>query len=97
MFQDLKNGQHKNPTGKPEYFMDTFFHHPNELRSEVEEAGFVVTGIYGVEGPAWLVSDFDRWWDNEELRERLLRIARTLETETSILGVSAHIMAVAAR
>jgi ubiquinone/menaquinone biosynthesis C-methylase UbiE len=56
--QDLKNGQHKNPTGKPEYFMETFFHHPDELRNEVAEAGFVVTGIYGVEGPCWLLSDF---------------------------------------
>src|SRR5262249_41001075 len=37
---DLANGQHRNPTGKPEYFMDTFFHHPEELRVEVAEAGF---------------------------------------------------------
>ena len=95
VFQDLMNGQHKNPTGKPEYFMDTFFHHPDELRNEVEEAGFVVNGIYGVEGPGWLASDFDQWWENEEQRERLLRISRILESETSLLGVSAHIMAVA--
>jgi ubiquinone/menaquinone biosynthesis C-methylase UbiE len=37
--EDLKNGQHKNPTGKPEYFMETFFHHPDELRNEVAEVG----------------------------------------------------------
>jgi ubiquinone/menaquinone biosynthesis C-methylase UbiE len=87
--EDLKNGQHKNPTGKPEYFMETFFHHPDELRNEVAEVGFVVTGIYGVEGPCWLLRDFDAWWDNEEYRERLLRIACTLEIEPSLLGVSA--------
>ena len=47
--QDLKNGHHKNPTDRPEYFMETFFHHPGELRTEVVAAGFTVTGIYGVE------------------------------------------------
>jgi SAM-dependent methyltransferase len=93
--RDLKNGHHKNPTDKPEYFMDTFFHHPDELRNEVVEAGFVITGIYGVEGPCWLLPDFDAWWENEEHRQRLLQIARTLETEPSLLGVSAHLIAVA--
>jgi ubiquinone/menaquinone biosynthesis C-methylase UbiE len=93
--QDLKNGQHKNPTGKPEYFMDTFFHHPSELRNEVAEAGFAVRGIYGVEGPCWLLPNFDAWWDSEEHRACLLDIARTLETEPSLLGVSAHLIAVA--
>ena len=93
--QDLKNGQHRNPTGEPNYFMDTFFHHPDELRQEVARAGFTVTGIYGVEGLSWLLSDFDAWWDSQEYRDLLLRIARTLETESSLLGASAHLVAVA--
>ena len=75
--------------------MDTFFHHPDELQNELAEAGFVVTGLYGVEGPCWLLPDLDSWWDKEEYRLRLLRIARTLETEPSLLGVSAHLIAVA--
>jgi SAM-dependent methyltransferase len=95
--QDLKNGQHRNPTGEPKYFMDTFFHHPDELRREVARAGFTVTGIYGVEGPSWLLSDFDAWWDSLEYRDLLLRIARTLETEPSLLGASAHLVAVATK
>jgi ubiquinone/menaquinone biosynthesis C-methylase UbiE len=95
--QDVKNGQHRNRTGKPEYFMDTFFHHPEELRSETAEAGFVVTGIYGVEGPGWLIRDFDDWWTNPVYRERLLKIARLVETEPSLLGVNAHMMVIARR
>ena len=75
--------------------MDTFFHHPDGLRDEVAAAGFVASGIYGVQGPSWLLPDFDAWWNNEELRARLLWIARTLETEKSLLGVSAHLIAVA--
>jgi len=93
--QDLRDGQHRNPTGRPEYFMDTFFHHPEELCEEVAEAGFEVSGVYGVEGPPWLLSDFDEWWEDQELRERLLSLARAVEQEPSLLGASAHLVAVA--
>ena len=93
--QDLKNGQHRNPTHHPEYFMDTFFHHPEELRQEITQAGFKVSGIYGVEGPCWLLRDFDEWWSKAEYQERLLQIARTVETESSLLGASAHLLSVA--
>ena len=93
--RDRKDGQHRNPTGKPEYFMDTFFHHPEELREEIREAGFPGAAVLGVEGPGWLLADFDRWWDHEEHRARLLGLARDLESEPSLLGVSAHLIAVA--
>jgi SAM-dependent methyltransferase len=95
--RDLADGQHRNPTGRPEYFMDTFFHHPDELRAEVVEAGFASAAVYAVEGPCWLLSDFDAWWENGEYRDRLLQIARTLETEPALLGVSAHLVAAATR
>jgi SAM-dependent methyltransferase len=95
--QDLKNGQHRNPTGQPEYFMDTFFHHPEELRHETAEAGFRVINVYGLEGPCWLADDFDEWWKNPGHRQRLLEIARTLETEPSLLGLSAHVVVVAGK
>lgn len=94
---DLKNGQHRNPTNKPEYFTDTFFHHPDELRDEVASAGFAVQAVIGIEGPGWLANDFESWWGNEEHRKRLLHIVRTLEREPALLGASLHLMAVARR
>jgi SAM-dependent methyltransferase len=95
--QDLTDGQHRNPTGKPEYFMDTFFHHPDDLRTEAKAAGFADARLFGVEGLSWILPDFDSWWDNPQQRYRLLQLARVLETEPSILGASAHLMAVATR
>jgi SAM-dependent methyltransferase len=94
--QDLTDGQHRNRTGNPEYFTDTFFHKPDELRDEIVSSGFVVLGTYGVEGPAWMANDFNTWWDDPDLRERLLKVARSVESEEALIGVSAHIM-VAAR
>jgi SAM-dependent methyltransferase len=95
--RDLIDGQHRNPTGRPEYFMDTFFHHPDELRGEVAKAGFAAASVYGVEGPGWLASEFDAWWEKSEYRERLPQLARAVETEPSLLAASAHLMAVASR
>jgi ubiquinone/menaquinone biosynthesis C-methylase UbiE len=93
--QDLQTGQHRNHTKRPEYFTDTFFHHPDELRTELTEAGFAVNGIYGLQGPSWLAADFDEWWNDPVHRDRLLEIARAVEAEPSLLGLSAHLMAVA--
>ena len=53
--------------------------------------------VYGVEGPCWLLPDFDGWWNNGAYRGRLLEIVRTLETEPSMLGVRAHLVAAAAK
>jgi SAM-dependent methyltransferase len=93
--RDLADGQHVNRTGKPEYFMDTHFHHPDELGGEVAKAGFVLDGVYGIEGPGWLAPDFEAWWDDPWRRERLLHLARRLETEPALAGISPHLLAVA--
>lgn len=92
--RDLEDGQHRNPTGNPKYFTDTFFHRPGELSRDLLGAGFQVLEIVAIEGPGWLARDFDRLWSDPVQRERLLAAARKVEREPSILGVSAHIMAV---
>lgn len=92
--QDLASGNHRNPTGNPAYFMDTFFHHPEELREEVEAAHFGQVALHGIEGPGWLLADFDDWWDDESRRAILLGTVASLSTEPSLLGLSAHIMAI---
>src|SRR5262249_36201549 len=53
--QDLTDGQHRNPTNHLAYFTTAFFHHPDELKREVVEAGFSLAGVYGIEGPGgWM-------------------------------------------
>jgi ubiquinone/menaquinone biosynthesis C-methylase UbiE len=93
--RDLADGQHRNPTGHPEYFMAAHFHHPDELGGEVARAGFSVDGVFGIEGPGWLAQDFDAWWGDRRRRERLIQLARRLETEPALAGISAHLLAAA--
>jgi ubiquinone/menaquinone biosynthesis C-methylase UbiE len=89
---DLNNGHHRNPTGNQNYFMETFFHHPDELEAEISGTGFLESRVYGVEGPSWLAPKLDQWWNDEKQREVLLWIARELESEPALSGISAHLI-----
>ena len=92
--QDLEQGQHRNETDNWDYFTTAFFHRPDELQAEVVSAGFACQAVLGVEGPGWILSDFDKRWADPRKREDLLRVARALEREVSIVGLSAHLLAV---
>ncbi len=94
--QDLQTGQHRNPTGDPRYFTTAYFHRPEELAQEAEEAGLTVEDVIGIEGPGyWQEQDFDARWEDPEWREQLLWAARAVERERSLVGISAHIMVIA--
>jgi ubiquinone/menaquinone biosynthesis C-methylase UbiE len=93
--QDLQTGQHWNDTNNPAYFTTAFLHHPFELKTEIEAAGFQVLKLLGVEGPGWLLPNFEEHWADPAKRARLLAYMRAIEDETTLLGVSAHLMAVA--
>lgn len=95
--QDLDTGQHRNPNDRPGYFTTAFFHHPDELRTEIEDAGLRWEATLAVEGPGWLLGDFPEQWSDPGRRKRLLEAIRWLEQETSVLGVSAHLLAVGSR
>lgn len=92
--RDLLDGHHYNPTQRLGYFTTAYFHRPEDLRREVGDAGFVVEGLYGVEGPSWILSDVDARWDNPARREIILKVARLLESEPTALGFSAHLIVV---
>jgi ubiquinone/menaquinone biosynthesis C-methylase UbiE len=92
--QDLKNGQHRNPTDNPNYFTTTFFHHPDELRQEIEDAGFTFEKVVAVEGPVWTIGNFTKHWDDPAKRALLLELLRTVEEERALLGASAHLIGV---
>jgi ubiquinone/menaquinone biosynthesis C-methylase UbiE len=90
--RDLRDGQHRNDTDRPDYFTTAYFHRPEDLRQELDAAGFDDVRVLGVEGPGWMVADFDRRWADPVLRQDMLALARALESEPSMLGASAHLL-----
>ena len=95
--QDLRDGQHRNPTERVDYFTTAYFHRPEELADEVRAAGLTLVGVYGVEGPGWILPDLSARMADPKQRAALLQVARMLEAEPAVLGSSAHLLAVAQR
>jgi ubiquinone/menaquinone biosynthesis C-methylase UbiE len=92
--RDLSDGHHQNPTDRLDYFTTAYFHRPDDLRKEVADAGFEVEGLYGVEGPGWILPDFVDRWSDPARRAILVQVARALEVEPTVLGCSAHLIVV---
>lgn len=93
--RDLRDGQHRTPDpDRPDWFTTAFFHHPDELRAEVAEAGFDVEALLGIEGPGWLV---EHQWEDPSRREHLMFAARVTEAEPVLAGLSSHLLAAAVR
>jgi ubiquinone/menaquinone biosynthesis C-methylase UbiE len=93
--KDLLDGQHRNPTGHPYYFTTAFFHHPVEVKSEIEDAGFLCEKILPVESLGGLLQDFEERWADSKQQTQLLAALRWVEDEPSLLGASHHLLAIA--
>jgi len=91
---DLYSGQHRNSTGNPLYFTTSYFHRPEELAAEANEAGFSHVRVLAIEGPAWSASQFRDAWGDPVQRERLMQFLSQIESEPSIQGASAHLVVV---
>ena len=90
----LRDGQHRSPglDRYPGWFTTSFFHQPAELAAEVAESGLSLETLIGIEGPGEFVG---KGWADAQQRPHILRAARAVEHEASLLGVSAHLLAVA--
>jgi SAM-dependent methyltransferase len=95
--QDLESGQHRNPQQRSGWWTTAYFHHPDELRDEVSEVGLVTRELVGLEGLALWLPDLARRWAERDDREAILWSARAIESEPSLLGLSAHLLLVAER
>ena len=91
--EKLKILEHCLKTGSFEYKGGVFYTHtPEELKIELETAGFKSKDLLAIEGLApWLNLEY---WENENLRKDLLHFIEETQYEPSILGVSAHFMAI---
>jgi len=95
--RDLASGQHRNPTGKLDYFTTAYFHAPAELRAEAIEAGLGVEAIVAVEGPGWLMPDLAVRLADEAKRKQLLELLRRIEADPAVLAMSGHLLVIGHR
>jgi SAM-dependent methyltransferase len=95
--RDLDEGQHRNATERLDYFTTAYFHRPDELAEELAEAGLEVDAVVGIEGPGWLLPDIAERMRDQSSRSQVLQVARLLEVDPTVIGASAHLLAVGRR
>jgi SAM-dependent methyltransferase len=76
-------------------FTTAYFHLPLELADEVKDGGFEQATILNIEGPGFLLHDFDSAWADPSKRETILQTARLVESRPEFLAASGHLLAVA--
>lgn len=91
----LSDGQYRNPTGNPDYFTTSYFHRPEELLSEIGDAGLVSRELVAISGSVKLLPGLSQWLDTADSRDELLSLLRLLEAEPSLIGMSQNFVAIA--
>lgn len=61
---------------------------------ELREGGFREIRVLAVEGPVWSASQFREAWGDPVHQEKLMEFLSLIESEPSVQGASAHIIAV---
>lgn len=93
----LADGQYRNPSGDPAHFTTSYFHRPEELPGEIEEAGLVLRELVAVSGNVKLLPDVGQRLDVAESRDHLLSVLRLVEAEPSVIGMSQNFVAISTR
>src|SRR5215471_19090605 len=75
-WEDLERGLHHGIGEK--YFTTAYLHHPADIQ------------LLAIEGPGWLLQDFESQWAKPASRQFILEAVRRTERERTMLGASSH-------
>jgi len=83
--------------GNKDHFTTAYFHKPDELKEEIEESGFQLKKLLSIEGVSWTLPNLDKYLADGKNKKILLELLKKTESESSLLGYSPHIMAIAVK
>jgi hypothetical protein len=93
--EDLATGTRRGTQNVPYGFTTCYFHRPDEVESEVADAGLTLVDLLPVEGVANWMPDIAARVSNPDSRAVLLELLERTEREPAILGATPHLLAVA--
>ncbi|QSX04706.1 class I SAM-dependent methyltransferase [Sedimentibacter sp. zth1] len=76
------------------HFTFGYFHTANEFKNEVETTGLKCKKIINVEGINRIVDRFDEKINSKEYLDNYLEIMREIECDSSMFGVSSHLLSI---
>jgi hypothetical protein len=93
--EDLTTGARRATQNIPYGFTTCYFHRPEEIESEVADAGLTLVDLLPVEGMAEWIPDLAERLSDPDKRALLLELLERTEREPALLGATAHLLAVA--
>jgi len=89
---ELLSGIHNPPQNMPGVLPSAYFHRPQQLRDELEDAGFSYLDTFAVEGMAWLDKNYFESRGDDQKKTRLMELLRLTENDPALLTLSPHMM-----
>ncbi|MFH0761001.1 MAG: class I SAM-dependent methyltransferase [Bacteroidota bacterium] len=89
---ELTSGKHEAPENMPGILAEAWYHRPEELRSEFEEANLINLEMMAVEGIIWLDKNWFTSRADQEKFKNLLNIAKLTEKDPNLISFSPHMM-----
>jgi len=91
---ELTSGIHTPPKSIPGILPAAYFHRPNELKAEFEEAGLVYLDTYAVEGMIWLDKNYFESRSDPKKKQTMMELMQITERDPALLSLSPHMMIV---
>ncbi len=92
--EDLASGAHLPPPDRDDYFTEAYLHDPAEIPGEMADGGFEGAIVKAVEGFPWMLSGLQGILDDDAARGLLFEWLDRTDTAPSLLGASAHLLAI---
>ena len=89
---ELTSGIHTPPKNMPGVLPPAYFHRPNELKAEFEEAGLTYLDTYAVEGVIWMDKNYFETRSDPKKKERIMELMKITEKDKALLSLSPHMM-----
>jgi ubiquinone/menaquinone biosynthesis C-methylase UbiE len=90
--EELASGIHNPPKNMPGILPQAYFHRPQQLREEFEEAGLTYIDTYAVEGMVWLDKNYFETRGDEKKKAALMELLKLTENDQALLALSPHMM-----
>ncbi|HEY9001980.1 MAG TPA: class I SAM-dependent methyltransferase [Mucilaginibacter sp.] len=90
--KELKSGIHTPPKNMPGVLPSAYFHRPDELKAEFEEAGLTYLDTFAVEGLIWMDKNYFETRSDSKKKEKIMQLMKVTESDPGLLSLSPHMM-----
>ena len=89
---ELTTGLHNPPENMPGILPQAYFHRPQQLKDEFEEAGLTYLNTYAVEGMVWMDKNYFESRGDDKKKAALMELLKVTENDQALLALSPHMM-----